>query len=71
MLLYGGQLVQSGALTAGNLVSFVFYMQSLFDAFSSIGNIFAQLVGAVGAAEKVGLRASEWSQCNHSMGASV
>ena len=35
------------------LVSFVFYMQSLFATFSSLGNIYVGLVQAVGAADKV------------------
>ena len=35
------------------LVSFVFYMQSLFAAFQSLGNIYTALAQAVGAADKV------------------
>ena len=40
-------------IAASGLVSFVFYMQSLFSAFTSIGNIYTALAQAVGAADKV------------------
>uniref|UniRef100_A0A0D3KWX0 ABC transmembrane type-1 domain-containing protein n=2 Tax=Emiliania huxleyi TaxID=2903 RepID=A0A0D3KWX0_EMIH1 len=41
------------SIDASGLVSFVFYMQSLFAAFTSIGNIYTALAQAVGAADKV------------------
>lgn len=50
---YGGLLVRNGDLTTGELVSFLLYLTSLSDAFSSIGYIFSSLTQAVGAADKV------------------
>jgi ABC-type multidrug transport system fused ATPase/permease subunit len=58
VLYYGGKLIRRDQLGAGILVSFVFYMQSLFATFSSLGNIYVGLVQAVGAADKVEKRAS-------------
>lgn len=40
-------------MTSGSLVSFLLYLQSLSDAFSSLGYIFSSLIQAVGAADKV------------------
>jgi ABC-type multidrug transport system fused ATPase/permease subunit len=40
-------------MTSGHLVSFLFYLQSLSDAFSSIGWVYGSLTQAVGAADKV------------------
>jgi ATP-binding cassette, subfamily B (MDR/TAP), member 9 len=40
-------------LTSGQLVSFLLYLSSLSDAFSSLGWIFSSLTQAVGAADKV------------------
>lgn len=53
VLFYGGLLVRNGDLTSGELVSFLLYLQSLSDAFASIGYIFSSLTQAVGAADKV------------------
>jgi len=53
VLFYGGLLVRNGDLTSGELVSFLLYLQSLSDAFGSIGYIFSSLTQAVGAADKV------------------
>mmetsp|Transcript_4863 Transcript_4863/g.11601 ORF Transcript_4863/g.11601 Transcript_4863/m.11601 type:complete len:885 (+) Transcript_4863:96-2750(+) len=53
VVFYGGLLVRNGDLTSGELVSFLLYLQSLSDAFSSIGYIFSSLTQAVGAADKV------------------
>ena len=50
---YGGLLVRNGDMTSGELVSFLLYLQSLSDAFSSIGYVFSSLTQAVGAADKV------------------
>lgn len=52
-MFYGGYLVRNGEMTSGELVSFLFYLQSLSDAFSSIGWVFSALTQAVGAADKV------------------
>jgi len=46
-------LVRNGDLTSGKLVSFLLYLQSLSDAFSTIGWVFSSLMQAVGAADKV------------------
>lgn len=46
-------MVRNGDLTSGELVSFLLYLQSLSDAFASIGYIFSSLTQAVGAADKV------------------
>lgn len=53
VVFYGGYLVRNGEMTSGELVSFLFYLQSLSDAFSSIGWVFSALTQAVGAADKV------------------
>eukprot|EP00536_Pseudo-nitzschia_multiseries_P002283 jgi/Psemu1/183192/e_gw1.30.251.1 len=53
VVFYGGLLVRNGQLSSGELVSFLLYLQSLSDSFSSIGYIFSSLTQAVGAADKV------------------
>jgi ATP-binding cassette, subfamily B (MDR/TAP), member 9 len=50
---YGGMLVRNGDMTSGQLVSFLLYLQSLSDAFATIGWVFSSLTQAVGAADKV------------------
>jgi ATP-binding cassette, subfamily B (MDR/TAP), member 9 len=50
---YGGMLVRNGDMTSGQLVSFLLYLQSLSDAFATIGYVFSSLTQAVGAADKV------------------
>lgn len=50
---YGGFMVRNGDLTSGQLVSFLLYLQSLSDAFGSLGWVFSALTQAVGAADKV------------------
>lgn len=53
VLFYGGLLVRNGDLLVGDLVKFLLFLQSLSDAFASIGYIFSSLTQAVGAADKV------------------
>mmetsp|Transcript_28043 Transcript_28043/g.46405 ORF Transcript_28043/g.46405 Transcript_28043/m.46405 type:complete len:924 (+) Transcript_28043:169-2940(+) len=53
VVFYGGLMVRNGQLSSGQLVSFLLYLQSLSDGFSSIGYIFSSLTQAVGAADKV------------------
>jgi len=53
VVFYGGLLVRNGNLSSGELVSFLLYLQSLSDAFASIGYIFSSLTQAVGAADKI------------------
>lgn len=37
IVFYGGLLVRNGGMTSGDLVSFILYLQTLSDAFGSIG----------------------------------
>ena len=60
VLLYGGMLMQEGSVTGGELVSFLLYLSSLSDAFNMMGSIFSSLTQAVGAADKVRARRSEY-----------
>mmetsp|Transcript_2359 Transcript_2359/g.6212 ORF Transcript_2359/g.6212 Transcript_2359/m.6212 type:complete len:921 (-) Transcript_2359:77-2839(-) len=53
VIYYGGLMIRTGAISSGDLVSFLLYLQSLSDAFASIGAIFSSLTMAVGAADKV------------------
>lgn len=53
LVYYGGMLVRNGDMTSGQLVSFLLYLQSLSDAFATIGYVFSSLTQAVGAADKV------------------
>ena len=53
VLFYGGTLVLRGAMSAGALVSFMLFQQSLSAAFTSLGDVFSALSAAVGAADKV------------------
>ncbi|KAJ1471075.1 P-loop containing nucleoside triphosphate hydrolase protein [Baffinella frigidus] len=53
VLFYGGHMVMVGSLKPGELISFVFYQQSLSQALGSIGDVFTGLMQAAGAAEKV------------------
>jgi len=53
VLFYGGSLVLAGSMSAGSLVSFMLYQQSLSGAFQALGDVFSALSAAVGAADKV------------------
>lgn len=53
VLFYGGTLVLRGAMSAGSLVSFMLFQQSLSSAFQALGDVFSALSAAVGAADKV------------------
>lgn len=53
VLFYGGHLVLDGHMSAGALVSFMLYEQSLAGAFQMMGDMFSALTAAVGAADKV------------------
>jgi ABC-type multidrug transport system fused ATPase/permease subunit len=46
VVFYGGLLVRNGDISSGELVSFLLYLQSLSDGFSSIGYIFSSLTQA-------------------------
>ncbi|CAM9281419.1 unnamed protein product, partial [Heterosigma akashiwo] len=53
VLLYGGRLVLEGEISSGKLVTFLLYLGSLSEAFSTMGSIFSSIAQAVGAADKV------------------
>eukprot|EP00887_Chlorella_sp_A99_P006350 scaffold3.g6350.t1 len=53
VLFYGGSLVLDGIMSAGSLISFMLYQQSLSSAFTALGDVFSALSAAVGAADKV------------------
>ena len=53
VLYYGGKLVQTGGIENGELISFVFYMQSLFSVFGSMGSMYSSVMSSLGASEKV------------------
>jgi len=56
VIYYGGLLVLSDgkdSITSGQLVTFMLYLSSLNDAFSSIGSISTSMAQTVGAADKV------------------
>lgn len=46
-------MVRNGDMTGGQLVTFLLYLQSLSDAFATLGWVFTSLTQAVGAADKV------------------
>ncbi|MFN4256048.1 MAG: ABC transporter ATP-binding protein [Saprospiraceae bacterium] len=50
---YGMYMVQTGAISAGQLISFVTYTAIIGAAIASLGNFYAELVGAIGATERV------------------
>jgi len=50
---YGAVLVQEGALTLGDLVSFVLYTTFIGGSIAGLGNIYGQIQRAIGASERV------------------
>jgi ATP-binding cassette, subfamily B, bacterial len=50
---YGMMMVQNKQLSAGDLVSFVTYTFIIGAAIASLGNFYSELIGAVGATERV------------------
>ena len=53
VLFYGGTLVLHNRMSAGALVAFMLYQQSLSSSFQLMGDVFSALSAAVGAADKV------------------
>ena len=53
VLFYGGTMVLDHCMSAGALVSFMLYQQSLTGAFQQLGDVFSALSAAGGAADKV------------------
>lgn len=50
---YGMYMVQQGQITAGDLIAFVTYTAVIGGSIASLGNFYTELVGAVGATERV------------------
>jgi len=71
---FGMHLVQTGQMTAGELITFVTYTAIIGGAIAGLGNFYTELVGAVGATERVReiLRSptefEERPQTNHTAG---
>ena len=53
VLLFGYKLARSAEIHAGELLSFVFYLQALSDAFNTLGDVYANFATALGASHKV------------------
>ena len=49
----GAVMVQNGTMTAGNLISFVVYTATIGGAIAGLGNFYTDLLGAIGATERV------------------
>ncbi len=49
----GAKMVQNDAITAGGLISFVSYTAAIGAAIAGLGNFYSQLLGALGATERV------------------
>ncbi|RMG79925.1 MAG: ATP-binding cassette domain-containing protein, partial [Bacteroidetes bacterium] len=49
----GAYLVQQGVMTAGDLISFVVYTGIIGGAIAGLGNFYTELLGAIGATERV------------------
>jgi ABC-type multidrug transport system fused ATPase/permease subunit len=49
----GASMVQSGQITAGQLVAFVSYTAIIGGAIAGLGNFYTELLGAIGATERV------------------
>lgn len=49
----GAKMVQEEAITAGGLISFVSYTAAIGAAIAGLGNFYSQLLGALGATERV------------------
>eukprot|EP00435_Cladocopium_sp_Y103_P015138 s812_g3.t1 len=53
VLFYGGKLVMEGQMHASSLLSFVFYLQTLNNNFSTLGDFYTNMIQAAGAAVRV------------------
>lgn len=49
----GAVMVQNGTMTAGNLISFVVFTATIGGAIAGLGNFYTDLLGAIGATERV------------------
>mmetsp|Transcript_75261 Transcript_75261/g.156779 ORF Transcript_75261/g.156779 Transcript_75261/m.156779 type:complete len:837 (+) Transcript_75261:55-2565(+) len=52
VLFYGGKLALEGSMKAEGLVSFVFYLQTLNNNFSTLGDFYTNMMTALGAASR-------------------
>lgn len=50
---YGGNLVQSGEITGGELVTFVFYTMFIGASIAGLGDIYSQVQRSIGASERM------------------
>jgi len=53
ILFYGGKLAMEKQMQASSLLSFVFYLQTLNNSFSTLGDFYTNMVTALGAATRV------------------
>ena len=53
ILWQGAMMVQSGVMTAGDLIAFVAYTAIIGGAIAGLGNFYANLLGAIGATERI------------------
>jgi ATP-binding cassette subfamily B (MDR/TAP) protein 9 len=53
IIFYGSKLAQAGVIEASSLISFVLYLEMLNDSFGAMGDIYASITSALGAAEKI------------------
>ena len=53
IIYYGAKLALAGVIEASALISFVLYLEMLNDSFGAMGDIYASITSALGAAEKV------------------
>lgn len=63
---YGANLVQSGSLTSGLLLSFVFYTSIIGFSIQGLGEIYSQIQRSIGASERVLDILSEEDEANES-----
>ena len=53
VLWYGASLVQQGAITIGNLISFILYTTLIGGSIAGLGDLYGQIQRAIGASERV------------------
>lgn len=53
VLWYGATLVQTGAMTVGDLISFVLYTTFIGGSIAGLGDLFGQIQRAIGASERI------------------
>jgi len=53
IIFYGAKLARAGVIEPSSLISFVLYLEMLNDSFGAMGDIYASITSALGAAEKI------------------